>query len=43
LPVTPETPEEVAEPQDTPGPQPKLGPPGLAWGSSQSNIALPPE
>jgi cell division protease FtsH len=42
LPVTPETPDEVAEPEDAPGPQPKLGPPGLAWGS-QSNIVLPPD
>ena len=41
LPVTPDPPEEVSEPQDAPGPQPKLGPPGLAWGS-QSNIVLPP-
>jgi cell division protease FtsH len=32
-------PEEVVEPDTSPGPQPKLGPPGLAWGS-QSNITL---
>jgi len=34
-------PVEAAPPEgaDTPGPQPKLGPPGLAWGS-QSNITL---
>ena len=31
--------EDIREPQDAPGPQPKLGPPGLAWGS-QSNITL---
>jgi cell division protease FtsH len=34
-----EEPEEKAEPDTSPGPQPKLGPPGLAWGS-QSNIQL---
>jgi cell division protease FtsH len=34
------TEEEQQESPDTqPGPQPKLGPPGLAWGS-QSNITL---
>jgi cell division protease FtsH len=38
-PATPEAVEEATEPQDAPGPQPKLGPPGLAWGS-QSNIIL---
>ncbi|MBI2724161.1 MAG: ATP-dependent zinc metalloprotease FtsH [Chloroflexi bacterium] len=32
-------PEETRESEDAPGPQPKLGPPGLAWGS-QSNIVL---
>jgi cell division protease FtsH len=32
-------PEDVKEPDAQPGPQPKLGPPGLAWGS-QSNIKL---
>jgi cell division protease FtsH len=34
-----EEPEEKVEPDTSPGPQPKLGPPGLAWGS-QSNIQL---
>ena len=34
-----EEPEETVEPDTAPGPQPKLGPPGLAWGS-QSNIRL---
>jgi cell division protease FtsH len=34
-----DAPEEVIEPDTSPGPQPKLGPPGLAWGS-QSNITL---
>jgi cell division protease FtsH len=39
LPAAP--PDEPQQPQteETPGPQPKLGPPGLAWGS-QSNIRL---
>ena len=42
-PVSPDTPatplssDEEREAKDAPGPQPKLGPPGLAWGS-QSNI-----
>ncbi len=31
--------EDVHETKDAPGPQPKLGPPGLAW-NSQSNITL---
>ena len=31
--------EDAREPNEAPGPQPKLGPPGLAWGS-QSNIVL---
>ncbi|MBI5289749.1 MAG: ATP-dependent zinc metalloprotease FtsH, partial [Chloroflexi bacterium] len=31
--------EKQESPDATPGPQPKLGPPGLAWGS-QSNITL---
>jgi hypothetical protein len=39
-PTAPQPAEEAAEAQDAPGPQPKLGPPGLAWGSSQSNISL---
>jgi cell division protease FtsH len=34
----PPAPDEVREPGE-PGPQPKLGPPGLAWGS-QSNFTL---
>ncbi len=33
------TPEETPKTEETPGPQPKLGPPGLAWGS-QSNTIL---
>jgi cell division protease FtsH len=33
--------EKEEAPDATPGPQPKLGPPGLAWGS-QSNITLDP-
>jgi hypothetical protein len=36
----PPAPDEVIEPGE-PGPQPKLGPPGLAWGS-QSNFTLDP-
>jgi cell division protease FtsH len=32
-PTSPASPEEVFEPEDAPGPKPKLGPPGLAWGS----------
>ncbi len=39
--MPPPAPEEVREPGEA-GPQPKLGPPGLAWGS-QSNFTLPPE
>jgi len=38
-PAAPQPVEDVREANETPGPQPKLGPPGLAWGS-QSNITL---
>jgi len=38
-PAAPQPVEDVRETNETPGPQPKLGPPGLAWGS-QSNITL---
>jgi cell division protease FtsH len=37
--ATAEVTDDAPETQDAPGPQPKLGPPGLAWGS-QSNIAF---
>ncbi len=38
-PAAPQPVEDIRESNETPGPQPKLGPPGLAWGS-QSNIML---
>ena len=38
-PTPPSAPEDVREPDETPAPQPKIGKPGLAWGS-QSNIVL---
>ncbi len=38
-PAPPAAPEDVREPEETPAPQPKIGKPGLAWGS-QSNIIL---
>jgi hypothetical protein len=38
-PVTPVEPEDAFTPEETPGAQPKLGPPGLAWGG-QTNITL---
>src|SRR5438067_1946387 len=38
-PTPPSTPEDVREPDETPAPQPKIGKPGLEWGS-QSNIVL---
>jgi cell division protease FtsH len=40
-PALPTSPDEAEEPktEESAGPQPKLGPPGLAWGS-QSNIRL---
>jgi cell division protease FtsH len=42
-PANPNDPEEIFKPDESPGPKPKLGPPGLAWGSSSggpSNIQL---
>ncbi len=41
-PESPSAPLSADEPEikEQPGPTPKLGPPGLAWGSSQSNISL---
>ena len=39
LPTPPPDEPEAPKTEETPGPQPKLGPPGLAWGS-QSNIRL---
>ena len=39
LPAAPSDGSEAPKTEETPGPQPKLGPPGLAWGS-QSNIRL---
>jgi cell division protease FtsH len=41
-PAPPAATEEVRGAEDAPGPQPKLGPPGLAWGS-QSNTMLDPD
>ncbi len=38
-PPPPAATEDVREPDETPAPQPKIGKPGLAWGS-QSNIIL---
>ena len=38
-PPTPQPVEDIRETNEAPGPQPKIGPPGLAWGS-QSNIML---
>ena len=38
-PTAPQPVEDAREPNEAPGPQPKLGPPGLAWGS-QSNTML---
>ena len=40
--ATPLTTEEETQesPDSQPGPQPKIGPPGLAWGSQSNNIAL---
>jgi cell division protease FtsH len=38
-PAAPQPVEDAHETKDAPGPQPKLGPPGLAW-NSQSNITL---
>jgi cell division protease FtsH len=35
-------PEEIFKPDESPGPKPKLGPPGLAWGSSNQS-SLPQE
>ena len=45
-PATPETAEAPVEsedaftPEEAPGPQPKAGPPGLAWGGGQANVSL---
>jgi cell division protease FtsH len=39
-PSMPAEPEDVFKPDESPAPQPKLGPPGLAWGSGQATISF---